>query len=101
MANVISMTMKKENINGNATKSCATAHANFRKRRALSDRKTTKSVVSVAKSALDFDALSICCVACEKGLTPAVRGDYAKHNCPLDQYVRLTADATMVGLRMI
>ena len=22
-------------------------------------------------------------------LTPAVRGDYAKHNCPLDQYVRL------------
>ena len=21
-------------------------------------------------------------------LTPAVRGDYAKHNCPLDQYVR-------------
>ena len=34
-------------------------------------------------------------------LTPAVRGDYAKHNCPLDQYVRQAADATMVGLRMI
>ena len=33
-------------------------------------------------------------------LTPAVRGDYAKHNCPLDQYVRQTADATIVELRM-
>lgn len=29
-------------------------------------------------------------VACPgmSGLTPEVRGDYAKHNCPLDQYVR-------------
>ena len=25
-------------------------------------------------------------------LTPAVRGDYAKHNCPLDQYVRQVTD---------
>jgi len=36
-----------------------------------------------------------------KSLTPAVRGDYAKHKRPLDQYVRPTADATMVGVRMI
>ena len=34
-------------------------------------------------------------------LTPAVRGDYAKHNCPLDQYVRLAADAMMVELRIV
>lgn len=36
----------------------------------------------------------------EESLTPAVRGDYAEHNCPLDQYVRLRVDATMVGLLM-
>lgn len=36
-----------------------------------------------------------------KGLTPAVRGDYAKHNCPFDQYVRLTADATMVVVGLL
>ena len=36
-----------------------------------------------------------------QSLTPAVRGDYAKHNCPLDQYVRLAADAMMVELRIV
>jgi hypothetical protein len=36
-----------------------------------------------------------------ESLTPAVRGDYAKHNCPLDQYVRPVADAPIFKLRMI